>query len=122
MRRPGRVILATFFAMLTLQTVGTIDAKHKLPAPKQFVAISVLWASLFLIADMGYAKAAARFSLLLLLAASVVGPFGQRLIDFVNMIASRFGGVNLATSPQTNPQTNPGSFTNPSVQQQTRTA
>lgn len=98
-------MLATWLAMLTLQTVGTIDAKHKMPAPKQYVAISVLWGTFFLLADMGYGKFSARFSVLVLLTASVLGPFGQRLIDFVNMISKRFGGVNLATSPQTNPGT-----------------
>jgi hypothetical protein len=76
--------------MLTLQTIGSVDNKHKLPAPKQYVAISVLWAILFMLADTGLGKLAARLSLLILLTASMLGPFGKRLVDFLNLVSKNF--------------------------------
>lgn len=91
MRNPGRVIQATWFAMLAIQTIGSVDAQRKLPAPKNYVAISVLWAGMFLIADSGYGRVAARLSLLILVTASVLGPFGAKLVGFLNMVAARFG-------------------------------
>jgi len=90
MRNPARVIQSTWLAMLTLQTIGSVDAKHKLPAPKAYVAISALWGILFLAADTGYAKVAARLSVLVLLTASVLGPFGQRLIALLNTVSTQF--------------------------------
>lgn len=76
--------------MMALQSIGSIDDKHRLPAPKQFVAISVLWGLLFLAADTGYARIASRLSLLVLLTATVVGPFGTRLTGWLTGIAQRF--------------------------------
>lgn len=88
--KPTRVIQSTYFAMLTLQTIGSVDAKHKLPAPKQYVALSVLWGILFLVADTGAGRVAARLSMLVLLTATVLGPFGKRLVQFLDTVANRF--------------------------------
>lgn len=77
-------------AMLVTQTVGTIDSKHRLPAPRQFVAISVLWGILFLAADTTMNKLAARLSALILLTGMVLGPFGKVAINFLNWVATSF--------------------------------
>ena len=90
MNNPQRTIIATWLAMLALQSVGSVDSKHRLPAPRQFVAIGALWGILFLVADTGRAKLAARFSMLLLLTATVIGPFGLRVIRLLTQVARRF--------------------------------
>lgn len=103
MRRPRRTILATFHAMLAVQTIGSIDGTHKLPAPRQYVAHTVVWSILFLLADTGLGRLAARLSVLILLTASIVGPFGAKAVGFLSMIAQRFAVVSPqdATQPQT---------------------
>lgn len=88
--KPTRVIWATFLMMITVQTVSSIDGQHRLPAPKRFVAISVVWGTLFFAAEIGLGKLAARLSLLILLTAMVVGPFGKLVINFLTTITKTF--------------------------------
>lgn len=88
--KPTRVIFATFIAMITVQTVSSIDGQHRLPAPKKFVAIGTAWGVLFLMVDFGLGKVAARLSLLILLTGMVVGPFGRLTIRFLNTITDTF--------------------------------
>ena len=94
---PNKTIHATWLAMLVVQTIGSVDTKRKLPAPKQYVAVSVLWCIFFFMADTGLAKVAARLSLLVLLTAALVGPFGKRFIDFLNLITKNFAVAPQAT-------------------------
>jgi len=82
--------MATWLAMLGLQTIGSIDSKHRLPAPKQYVAIGALWGILFLVGETRYARTAAQLSGLVLLTASVLGPFGKRMVDLLNTISQNF--------------------------------
>lgn len=86
--------------MLTVQTIGSVDAKRKLPAPKQYVAIAVVWSVLFLLADTGLGRLAARLSVVMLLTAAVVGPFGARAIKFLETIAKRFAVASGGTDKQ----------------------
>lgn len=88
--KPSRVIQSTFFVMIVIQTIGTVDTKHRLPAPRQFVAVSVLWGILFLLADTTMNKLAARLSVLVVLTGMVIGPFGRVAIGFLNAVAKNF--------------------------------
>lgn len=118
MNRPVRVVQSTWIAMLALQSIGSIDMKHRLPAPRQFVAISVLWGILFLMADTGYAKFAARLSVLIVLTAGVVGPFGLKLANWLRSIANQFAVSPSAAGAATPPSAVPTPATSfaPSVQ------
>jgi len=86
--------------MVVLQTFGSVDAQRKLPAPRQYVAIGAVWGILFLLADTGLGRLAARLSLLMLLTASVLGPFGKRFVGIATAIAQQFAiKPDQATSP-----------------------
>lgn len=88
--KPGRVILSTFFIMIVIQTVGSVDSQNRLPAPRQFVAISVLWGLLFLMAETTLNRVAARLSVLIVLTGMVIGPFGRVAIAFLNKVTEEF--------------------------------
>lgn len=88
--KPSRVIESTFFVMILIQTIGSINAKHKLPAPRQFVAVSVVWGILFLAADTAANKIAARLAVLIVITGMVIGPFGKVAVGFLNKIAKDF--------------------------------
>lgn len=88
--KPTRVIFGTFFVMIVIQTYNAIDGQHRLPAPRKFVAIGAVWGVLFLLADVGFGKLAARLSMLILLTALVVGPFGNLLLRFFRTITDTF--------------------------------
>jgi hypothetical protein len=88
--KPSRVITGTFMAMIATQAVGSIDQKHRLPAPKQFAAIATLWGILFLLIDTGLGRLAARLSILVLVTGMVVGPFGTTAIRFLNTVTDKF--------------------------------
>lgn len=110
---PKRTVMVTWLAMLGIQTVGSVDTKHRLPAPKQYVAIGALWGILFLVVETRLARAAAQLSVLVLLVASVIGPFGKRFVDFLTFIARYFavppvqsGAAPSAPPAQNAPSTN----------------
>lgn len=109
--KPSRVIFGTFMAMIVIQTYNSVDEKHRLPAPKKFVAISAVWGVLFLAVDIGWGKVAARLSLLILLTSLVVGPFGTLLIRFFNTITDKF-----AIPPEEDATGVPGTPGTPGVQ------
>lgn len=88
--KPSRLIQSTFFIMVFIQTVGSIDGKHRLPAPRQFAAITVLWGILFLMADSALNRVAARLSVLIVLTGMVIGPFGKVAVGFLNKVATEF--------------------------------
>lgn len=98
MRTPARTLQATWLAMLAIQSIGSIDAQRKLPSPKQYVAIATLWGILFLMADTGAARLAARLSMLVLLTGTVIGPFGKRFIGFLNTVSKSFAVAPPATT------------------------
>ena len=106
----------TFWTMILIQTVGSVDmpgrGARKMPSPHQYVAIVVLWAILGLIADTGPngARVASRFSILLVIAASVIGPFGYRAVAFLRGVASQFSiaAPTISTPTTTNPAAGPG--------------
>ena len=86
---------ATFWTMIVLQTIGSVDmpgmGNRKLPAPRAYVAIVVLWGSLSIAADLGQERIANAMAVLVTLTGAVVGPFGQRLASFYDSV-----GRNLA--------------------------
>lgn len=88
--KPTRVIFGTFFLMIVIQTYNSIDGQHRLPAPRKFVAIGAVWGVLFLMADIGWGKIAARLAMLILLTSLVIGPFGTLLIRFFNTVTNTF--------------------------------
>lgn len=107
--KPGRVVMSTFFVMLIVQTIGSIDSKQRLPAPRQFVAISVLWGILFLMADTSLNRIAARLSALIVLTGMVLGPFGKVAVSFLNKIAEEFAIPPVPTLPSWAKQSRPTS-------------
>jgi hypothetical protein len=115
---PQKTLQTTLLTMIVLQTVGTVDSRRRMPAPKQYVAVGVAWGILFLVADLGQGKFAARLSLLMLLPAMILGPFGRRFVVFLEIVARRFA-VDSPTSVQpgtSTPGTRPGAFGSPGTQ------
>lgn len=97
--KPTRVIFGTFFLMCVIQTYNAIDGQHRLPAPRKFVAISAVWGVLFLMADIGWGKMAARLSMLILLTSLVIGPFGELLIRFFHVVTEQFATPPVPDEP-----------------------
>jgi hypothetical protein len=91
---PGRTISSTFWLMVIVQTIGSTDiftaGPRKLPAPKQFVAIGVLWSIFHLFEGSRYERLFSSLSVLVVLAAVVLGPFGGVALGFLSYVASRF--------------------------------
>lgn len=116
---PARTIQATFWTMVVLQTVGSVDlpgrpgpgsplggaGTRKLPAPRAYVAVLVLWSIFNLAAETGLGVVAARLSVLVVLVGSVVGPFGQKAVSFLEGVSQHF-----AIAPATGPSSTPGGF------------
>jgi hypothetical protein len=99
-----RTLQGTFWLMIVLQTIGSVDmpgkGARKLPAPHSYVSIIVAWALLGLTADLGQPKIASRLSLLMLLTGALLGPFGQRAIDLMNNVATNFAVTPPAPTTQ----------------------
>ena len=110
---PERTISSTFWAMLTVQTLGSTDiftkGPRKLPAPKQFVAIGTLWAIFHMLAGGPFGRTAAHLSILVVLTGAVLGPFGPAAIAFLAYIGQRFSlapaspGGGTSSSPSVSP-------------------
>lgn len=108
---PGRTLSATFWTMIVVQTLGSTDiftaGPRKLPAPKQFVAIGVLWGIFHLFEGSKYERVFASLSILVVLSAAVLGPFGGVALGFLSYVSSRFslapagsgGGGSSSLSP-----------------------
>jgi len=108
---PRRLLSATFWATVFVQTLGSIDigqkktkeetvTKRKLPPPKAYVAIVVVWALLGWVAQVSdnLARAAATLSGLMLVTTLFVNAThserytvaGTRLIHFFNAVSDKF--------------------------------
>lgn len=102
-----RQIQGSFWLMIAIQVIGAVDmpgkGARKLPAPRAFVVVIVMWSILGLIADAGAAKAAAVMGWVTVLTGAVIGPFGNIAVGFLNTISSQFGvqpGGNRTASSQ----------------------
>lgn len=88
-----RQLHSSFFLMIAVQTIGSIDmpgkGKRKLPSPRAYVAAVIVWAILGLIPG----KAAAIMGWVTVLTAVVVGPFGKGVLNFFDTIATKFIAV-----------------------------
>lgn len=86
-----RSLLASFWLMVTLQTVGSVDmpgkGARKMPAPRAYLAVIVAWSVLSLLADAGMERAARLVGWALVITGLVVGPFGQRVMSLLNVAA-----------------------------------
>ena len=112
---PHRTLSATFWGMVLVQAVGSTDiftpGPRKLPAPKQFVAIGVLWSLLHMAEGTRLERPAAQLSVLVLLTAMVLGPFGPQFLAFLGYVSQRFslapaspaGGASSSASPAPTP-------------------
>ena len=94
----------SFWVMMFLQTLGSVDVKNgprKLPAPKAYVPVIIVWAGLQIVADTGRERAASTASWVMVLAGLVLGPAGQRLVGFFSSVANQYGATPVATTPTT---------------------
>lgn len=86
---------AAFWTMVVLQSIGSVDmpgkGERKLPAPRAYVSIIVLFSILHLIADAGASRAAGVMAWVTVLFGMVKGPFGNILTNFLNNVATNFG-------------------------------
>lgn len=81
--------------MVLLQTLGSVDmpgsGPRKMPSPRAYVPIVIVWIGLQLLADTGKQRGAATAGWIIVLTGTVLGPFGQRLIGLLNSVANQFG-------------------------------
>ena len=66
------------------------SGERKMPAPRSYVAIIVLFGTLHLIADAGAQRAASVMAWITVLVGLVKGPFGDKLTNFYNVVADKF--------------------------------
>lgn len=87
-------VSAAFWVMVALQTMGSVDmpgkGPRKMPSPRSYVAIIVLFTTLHLVSDAGAPRAAGMMAWVSVLAGMVLGPFGKTLSNFYNTIADQF--------------------------------
>jgi hypothetical protein len=90
----NRSLSASMWLMIFLQTIGSVDmpgkGPRKLPAPRAYVAIIVVWSTLHLVADAGMDQAAAVMGWILALTGAVAGPFGKTATGFLSTVATQF--------------------------------
>lgn len=96
---------ASFWVMIILQTIGSVDAPgrgpRKMPSPRAYAAIIVTWGILQLISDGGgerAGRAAKAMAWMIVLVGMVLGPFGSALVNLLNSVA---GSVAPQQSQQT---------------------
>lgn len=86
-----KVLAVTFVGMLFVDTLGAITqaGKAQLPSPRRYLATFLLWGILGMVAATSprAARASAQLALLVLTTAAVAGPFGKRLVGFLNKTA-----------------------------------
>lgn len=95
MNEQANSLQASFWAMIVLQTLGSVDmpgrGPRKMPAPRAYAAIIVTWGVLQLAADMGgerAGRAAKAMAWVIVLAGMVVGPFGSLVTNLLNSVAN----------------------------------
>ncbi len=113
----------SFWLAILMQTIGSVDmpgrGPRKMPSPRQYVIFVATWGVLNLVADAGMEKGANTAGWVILLAGSVIGPFGQRMVNLLNGISSGFGinspiinsGPTAFTPSSSGGTTQPGSTT-----------
>jgi hypothetical protein len=108
-------VSAAFWVMVALQTMGSVDmpgnGARKLPSPRAYVAIIVMFSTLHLVADAGAERAASAMAWVTVLVGLVKGPFGGTLTNFFNNIATNFAISPSATAPATASTTTAGATT-----------
>lgn len=88
-------LAATLIASLALQTFGAIapwSGGPTLPAPSAYTATWTLWFMLGFIASFGQRarRLAGQFSVLVLTAQAVIGPYGRKLVSTMQSISTFF--------------------------------
>lgn len=83
-----KVLASTLLAMLFVDTMGAVDpfgGKVYLPSPRQYLATWLLWGIFGIVAGFGprAAQLAGRLSIVTLITAAVVGPFGAKAVRFL---------------------------------------
>jgi hypothetical protein len=113
---PSQTVETTLWITLLLQTLGAVDAPgkgpRKLPAPRAYAAVLIVWTSLAFMADSGPvgARAARSMSWLLVLVTLVLGPSGKILTGFLAAAARDYGTTPLSgrTVPAASASSSPG--------------
>lgn len=83
--------------MIAIQTIGAIDipghGPRKMPAPRTYVAVVVLWSIFGLMVDIGWARAAKAMAWVTVLTALLLpnSPSAKALIGFMKAVSSNFG-------------------------------
>ena len=99
---------ASFWVMVIVQTIGAVDmpgsGPRKMPAPRQYVPVIIVWSGLQLFADTGRERAAGAAGWVMVLVGMVLGPFGNKLIGLLKAVANQFG-VAPSGSASTTPNT-----------------
>jgi hypothetical protein len=101
--------------MILVQTIGAVDlpgkasatsplggaGTRKMPSPRVYVPIVVLWGILGLVAETGaeQSRLASKLSLLVLLTGALLGPFGTTAIKFLNTVSTNFAIPAPASPP-----------------------
>lgn len=88
-------LTGTFIAAIALDTFGAVapwSGGPSLPKPSAFVATCLLWFMLGFAATIsrGARRAAGQFSVLVLAAMAILGPFGLKLTDTLRALARIF--------------------------------
>jgi hypothetical protein len=83
-----KTLASTFMAMLFVDTIGAVSpfgGKVYLPSPRQYLATFLLWGIYGVLAGFGdrTARLAGRLSVVTLITAAVVGPFGRKAVAFL---------------------------------------
>ena len=90
--------------MIVVQTINGLDmpghGPRKLPAPKMYVAIVVLWSIFGLIADAGQGRAAKVMAWAAVVTAMVIGNAGNTITGFLKTIALNYGAGPFGQSQQ----------------------
>lgn len=90
-------IQASFWMMVMLQTIGSVDmpgsGARKMPAPRSYMAIIIVWSVLQLGADAGYDRPASVFGWVVVLAGMVLGPFGTKVVNIFTSVANIYGNT-----------------------------
>ncbi len=101
---PDQSLNASFWLMVFLQTLGSVDpmpgtGPRKMPSPSVYVPVIIAWGVLQLVADAGGERPASKFGWLMVLAGTLLGPFGKRLIKLFNWVGKEYGPTSSPTNP-----------------------